>query len=125
MHRLDAQIHIANLRLRTYMSCNDSEKKNRQDAIINAWIDYPAKEARHNDDVDDVDKAVNYRTIFKKIIEHVENNRFLLLEKLTSDVLSLCSQPAHVKKAKVAISKPHALCFVDSVSLTLSTQRDL
>lgn len=121
MKQPNAQIHIENLRLRTYIGFNDSEKKNKQDVVINAWIDYPAAEASESDNVD---KAVNYRTICKEIIEHVESNRFLLLEKLTSDVLTLCLKPDNVSAAKVTISKPHALRFADSVSLTLSAQRD-
>ncbi|MEL0637245.1 dihydroneopterin triphosphate 2'-epimerase [Marinomonas sp. TI.3.20] len=121
MQQLNAQIHIENLRLRTYIGFNDSEKENKQDVVINVWIDYPATEASQSDDIG---KAVNYRTICKEIIAHVENNRFLLLEKLTSDVLSLCLKPNNVKGAKVTICKPHALRFADSVSLTLSTQRD-
>ena len=121
MHQLTAQIHIENLRLRTYIGFNESEQNNKQDVIINAWIDYCANAASQSDDIN---HAVNYRTLCKDIIKHVENNRFLLLEKLTSEVLSLCVNAPHVNTAKVTISKPHALRFADSVSLTLSTQRD-
>ncbi|MGB7389786.1 dihydroneopterin triphosphate 2'-epimerase [Marinomonas sp.] len=121
MPQLNAQIHIETLRLRTYIGFNETEKQNKQDVVINAWIDYCAGEASQSDDID---KAVNYRTLCKKIIHHVENNRFLLLEKLTSEVLSLCANANNVTAAKVTISKPHALRFADSVSLTLSTQRD-
>ncbi|MFI8621054.1 dihydroneopterin triphosphate 2'-epimerase [Marinomonas sp. NPDC078689] len=121
MPQLNAQIHIENLRLRTYIGFNETEKQNKQDVVINAWVDYCAGEASQSDDID---KAVNYRTLCKKIIHHVENNRFLLLEKLTSEVLSLCANANNVTAAKVTISKPHALRFADSVSLTLSTQRD-
>ncbi|REG86506.1 dihydroneopterin triphosphate 2'-epimerase [Marinomonas pollencensis] len=121
MHQLNAQIHIENLRLRTYIGFNESEKNNKQDVVINAWIDYCASAASQSDDIN---QAVNYRTLCKDIIKHVESNRFLLLEKLTSEVLSLCTNAANVSAAKVTVSKPHALRFADSVSLTLSTQRD-
>lgn len=116
-----AQIHIENLRLRTYIGFNESEKQNKQDVVINAWIDYPANQACNTDDVNN---AVNYRTICKEMITHVENNRFMLLEKLTSDLLALCMKPKNVSSARVQVSKPHALRFADSVSLTLSAHQD-
>lgn len=122
MKQANAQIHIENLRLRTFIGFNESEKKNKQDVVINAWIDYPAVEASQSDDIN---KAVNYRTICKEVIDHVESNRFLLLEKLTSDVLALCMKPSNVCSVKVKIEKPHALRFADSVSLTLSATKDI
>ena len=121
MIKPEAQIHIKNLRLRTYIGFNESEKQNKQDVVINAWIHYPASQAY---DTDNVENAVNYRTICKEMIAHTENNRFLLLEKLTADLLELCMSSTHVTFAKVEVAKPHALRFADSVSLTLSATRD-
>jgi len=70
-----------------------------------------------------MDDALNYRTITKRIIAHVENNRFSLLEKLTSDVLAIASDHHWVTRAEVEIDKPHALRFADSVSLSLSCSK--
>lgn len=78
----DAVIRIKNLRLRTYIGFNEEEMKNTQDVVINVEIHYPASQASLSDNVAD---ALNYRTITKAIIAHVENNRFLLLERLTKD----------------------------------------
>ncbi|MEO9273324.1 dihydroneopterin triphosphate 2'-epimerase [Marinomonas sp. 5E14-1] len=117
----EAQIHIKNLRLRTYIGSNESEKNNKQDVVINAWIQYPAN---HTYNTDNIEHAVNYRTICKAIIAHTENNRFLLLEKLTAELLDLCMQQECVTFAKVEVEKPHALRFADSVSLTLSAIRE-
>ncbi len=121
MIKPNAQIHINNLRLRTYIGFNDSEKENKQDVVINVWMQYQATDAYHTDDVNN---AVNYRTVCKQIIAHTENNRFLLLEKLTADLLEICMQADHVTFAKVEVAKPHALRFADSVSLTLSASRE-
>ncbi|MBU2897427.1 dihydroneopterin triphosphate 2'-epimerase [Vibrio hepatarius] len=113
----NAIINITNLRLRTFIGFNDDEKQKQQDIIINVEIHYLADNKCLSDNVDN---ALNYKTICKDIIHHVENGRFLLLEKLTSDVLGLCVDNPVVSFAKVTIDKPHALRFADSVSLTLS-----
>ncbi len=116
----NAIIRIKNLRLRTYIGFKDEEMQNKQDVVINVHIEYKAAEAAVTDNVS---TALNYRTITKEIIQLVENNRFLLLEKLTSDVLQIASAHSSVIFAEVEIDKPHALRFADSVSLTLSTHK--
>ncbi|MCJ8270809.1 MAG: dihydroneopterin triphosphate 2'-epimerase [Psychrosphaera sp.] len=115
-----ATIRIKNLRLRTFIGINTDEIKNKQDIIVNVRIDYCANQATESDNMDD---ALNYRTITKKIIERVENNRFSLLEKLTHDILSIASEHNWVKSAEVEVDKPHALRFADSVSMSLSCNK--
>ena len=88
--------------------------------MINVRIQYQASDATHSDQMKD---ALNYRTITKRIIELVENNRFSLLEKLTSDVLQIAAEHEWVSFAEVEIDKPHALRFADSVSLCLSCNK--
>ena len=113
----NAIITITNLRLRTFIGFNEEEKNKQQDVVINAEIHYPANNLCLTDDVDN---ALNYKSICKNIIRHVEGGRFLLLEKLTSDVLGICIDHPLVRFAQVKIDKPHALRFADSVALTLS-----
>ncbi|MCK8043987.1 MULTISPECIES: dihydroneopterin triphosphate 2'-epimerase [Shewanella] len=115
-----AVIRIKNLRLRTYIGIKEDEIQNKQDVTINTVIHYCADKARNSDNMDD---ALNYRTITKKIIALVENNRFSLLENLTSQVLDIASEHTWVDFAKVEIDKPHALRFADSVSLELCYQK--
>ncbi|MDP4536394.1 dihydroneopterin triphosphate 2'-epimerase [Alkalimonas collagenimarina] len=115
-----AIIRIKNLRLRTYIGINDDEIKNKQDVVINAKIQYLAHDAA---DSDDMSKALNYRTITKRIIPFVEDNRFYLLEKLTADVLAIAAEHPSVLYAEVEIDKPHALRFADSVSMELSVSK--
>ena len=61
-----AKIHIQDLRLRTYIGINDDEKKNQQDVVINIRIHYHAEKAVS---FNDIDEALNYRTITKKVIQ--------------------------------------------------------
>ncbi|MCV6624099.1 MAG: dihydroneopterin triphosphate 2'-epimerase [Cellvibrionaceae bacterium] len=115
-----AKIHIRNLRLRTLIGFNPEEREKHQDVVINAEIHYQANPAIASDDVD---SALNYKTICKAIIQHVEQGQFLLLEKLVSDVLELCSEHPSIDYAEVCIDKPHALRFADSVALSLCYHR--
>lgn len=116
MYPSHAIINICNLRLRTFIGFNPEEKEKKQDVVINIEINYAITKAALNDTVE---QALNYKTIAKQVIEHVEQGRFLLLEKLVADVLEICSAHRDVRTARVTIDKPHALRFADSVSLTL------
>ncbi|QIX96964.1 dihydroneopterin triphosphate 2'-epimerase [Cedecea sp. FDAARGOS_727] len=118
--RPDAVIRIKNLRLRTFIGIKEEEIANRQDIVINVAIHYPADKARGSEDIND---ALNYRTVTKEIIQLVENNRFSLLEKLTQDVLNIACAHPWVTYAEVEIDKLHALRYADSVSMTLSWRR--
>ncbi|HHQ6573623.1 TPA: dihydroneopterin triphosphate 2'-epimerase [Serratia fonticola] len=117
----DAIIRIKNLRLRTFIGIKEEEINNRQDVLINVAIHYPADKARNSEDISD---ALNYRTITKAIIRHIEDNRFALLEKLTQDVLDIVKQHPWVTYAEVEIDKLLALRYTDSVSMTMSYRRE-
>lgn len=115
-----AVIQISNLRLRTYIGFNDEEKQKKQDVVINGTIRYDALLASHSDLKND---ALNYRTITKKIIEHVEENSFHLLEKLSHDLLLIALENPEVLEASFTVDKPNALRFADSVSVTQTATR--
>ncbi|WP_109266575.1 dihydroneopterin triphosphate 2'-epimerase [Klebsiella pneumoniae] len=117
MSQPDAIIRIKNLRLRTFIGIKEEEIANRQDVVVNVAIHYPADKARDSEDIND---ALNYRTITKRIISHLENGRFSLLEKLTQDVLNIACEHHWVTYAEVEIDKLHALRYADSVSMTMS-----
>ncbi len=115
-----ARIRIKNLRLRTYIGINEDEIRNKQDILINVTLFYPADDAVQ---INDINHALNYRTITKEIIQYVEENRFALLERLTQDVLDCVMRYEQVCYAEVEVDKPHALRFSESVSITLTAHR--
>ena len=116
-----ATITVTNLRLRTFIGFNPEEIAKKQDVVINLEIRYRLSGQVLEDEVGD---ALNYKTITKSVIEHVEQGRFLLLEKLVGDVLEICSDHPAITWSRVTIDKPHALRFADSVSLTLEYTAD-
>jgi D-erythro-7,8-dihydroneopterin triphosphate epimerase len=116
-----ARIRIKDLRLRTFIGIKEEEILNRQDVLINLSILYPAAQAV---ELNQIDQALNYRTITKAVIRHVEDNRFALLERLTQELLDLVMSHSEVRYAEVEVDKPHALRFAESVSITLSAARD-
>ncbi|PWC10196.1 dihydroneopterin triphosphate 2'-epimerase [Brenneria roseae subsp. americana] len=117
----DAIIRIKNLRLRTFIGIKEEEINNKQDVVINVVIHYPAERSRNSENIED---ALNYRTITKNIIRHVEENRFALLEKLTQEVLNIASDHDWITYAEVEVDKLFALRYADSVSMTMRYHKE-
>ncbi|MEW3555546.1 dihydroneopterin triphosphate 2'-epimerase [Pseudomonas aeruginosa] len=115
-----ARIRVKDLRLRTFIGIKEEEILNKQDVLINLTILYPAADAV---EVNDIEHELNYRTITKAIIRHVEENRFALLERMTQEILDLVMENPAVRYAEVEVDKPHALRFAESVSITLAGHR--
>jgi len=115
-----AKVQIKNLLLRAYIGIKEEEINNLQDVIINVRLTYDATEAINRNEIT---AALNYRTITKQIIGHVDSNRFALLERLTHEVLNIIMEHGAVQWAQVEIDKPHALRYAESVSVCLEAHR--
>ncbi|HZH71044.1 MAG TPA: FolB domain-containing protein [Mariniphaga sp.] len=117
-----ARIKVKNLLLRTYIGLKKEEQDNLQDVVINFEIDADVPDKAIHEDAPD--GIVNYRTVTKKIIALVQENRYNLLEVLTHKILDLIFEEDSVKWAKVEVDKPHALRFAESVSITMERNRN-
>ena len=79
------QISIKDLFLRAILGINEEERRNLQDVLINVTLQADTRVAGSSDDIND---AVNYRTLAKRIIHMVEGSRFYLVEKMAEETLS-------------------------------------
>jgi dihydroneopterin aldolase/D-erythro-7,8-dihydroneopterin triphosphate epimerase len=115
------QIHIRDLLVRGILGINDDERTNRQDILLNIILSVDTRPAARSDAIAD---AVNYRTLTKEIIDHVEASSCLLVERLANDVARLCLSDPRVEAVEVAIDKPGALRFARSVGVTVFRNRE-
>jgi FolB domain-containing protein len=115
------KILIKDLHLRTIIGINEEERRNRQDVLINVVLYVDTRAAGISDDIDD---AVNYRTITKQIIELVEGSRFYLVEKMCAEIADICLSNPRVARALVRVEKPGALRFAQSVGIEIERSRD-
>ncbi len=115
------RIEIKDLLLRCIIGINEDERTAKQDVLINIvmWADTRRAAAS-----DDIAETVNYRTVTKQIVEHVENSQYYLLETLTERVAQICLQDSHVRHVRVSIEKPGALRFARSVGVRIERGRN-
>jgi FolB domain-containing protein len=114
------QIHIRDLQLRTIIGINADERRDRQDVLVNLVLYVDTRPAGATDDIE---QAVNYRTLTKQIIQLVETSRFYLVEKLAAEIAAICLSDTRVECVRVTVEKPGALRFARSVGVTVERGR--
>ena len=115
------KILIKDLILRCIIGVKESERREKQDVVINLilWSDFTKAT-----ETDDIDETVDYKKINKSIIGLVENSKFFLVETLAERIAQLCLQNERVRKVKVSVEKPGALRFARSVGAEVFRKKD-
>jgi FolB domain-containing protein len=110
------RIFIRNLLVRGIVGVNPEERQSRQDVLVNLdlWVDTRA--AGLSDDIAD---AVNYRSVCKRVIDHIEGGSPMLVERLANDIASLVLAEFDVARVRVRVEKPGALRFAQSVGVEI------
>jgi FolB domain-containing protein len=114
------KIIIRDLLLRGIIGINPDERVNKQDILINVVIYADIRPAAASDHIDD---AVNYKSITKRIISHVEASSDQLVEKLVTDLARLILSEYPVERVQVRVEKPGALRFAESVGIEIDRTR--
>jgi dihydroneopterin aldolase/D-erythro-7,8-dihydroneopterin triphosphate epimerase len=114
------RIRISDLVVSGIIGINADERVNKQDIRVNAtlWVDTTV--AATSDDIED---AVNYRTITKTIIAHIEAGEPMLVERLVGEIADICLGVPRVQQAEVTVEKPGALRHARSVGITITRSR--
>ena len=110
------RIIIKDLLLRGIIGINDWEREKRQDILINITLSGDLRAAGESDKIED---TINYRTLTKKIIKHVEESARYTVEALAADIAKLCLSAEGVQRAQLRVEKPGALRFAKSVGVEI------
>jgi len=116
------QIRLSDLLVRGILGINPIEREKKQDILVNITLWANTKAAAESDNIN---HAINYRSVAKLVIEHIENNKPFLVEKLCADLAILCFRyDRRVKKTLVSVEKPGALRFAKSVGVSIERSRE-
>ena len=111
------KILVKDLLVRGIIGINPEERIKLQDILINMILYADTRAAA---EADDIDKAVNYKSITKRIIEHVETSSDYLVEKLVNDIARIVlTEFEGVERVQVRVEKPGALRFARSVGIEI------
>lgn len=110
------QIIIKDLLIRGIIGVNDWERENPQDILINISLFVNLKHAGLSDNIED---SVNYRTVSKNVIKHVEVIKRYTVEALAEDIAAICLSDSRIQRVIVRVEKPGAVRFARSVGVEI------
>lgn len=116
MDNLD-QILISDLSIQGIIGINPEERVNKQEIRVNAVLWADTRTAAETDDIQD---AVNYRTLTKRMIAHIEQGDPMLVERLVQELADICLKDQRVKRVDMTVEKPGALRHSRSVGIKIT-----
>ncbi|MGQ9849324.1 MAG: dihydroneopterin aldolase [Aggregatilineaceae bacterium] len=114
------KIIVQDLLLRGIIGFNDWEREKKQDILINLTLFTDTRRGGLTDDPADI---LNYRTITKAIIAHVEESSYQTVEALAAAIARLCVVDHGAERVIVRVEKPGALRFARSVGVEIERER--
>jgi FolB domain-containing protein len=110
------KVFIKDLLIRGVIGISEKERSQPQDIIVNAVIFTDVLKGGSSDNIND---CVNYRTVAKAILAHVEKTPRYTVEALATDIAGICLGFEGVQKIKVKVEKPGAVRFSKSVGVEI------
>lgn len=114
------RILIRDLMVRCIIGVDPEERREKQDVVINIALSADARKAAGSDDLQD---AVDYRSIKKEVYVLAEASQYNLVESLAERVAEICLAHDGVEQAVVTVEKPAALRFARSVAVEVTRSR--
>jgi len=115
------RIEIKDLLLRGIVGINEWEREKPQDILLNLTLFADLGAAGASDRIED---TINYRTLTKQVIDHVEGSARFTVEALAADVARICLADPRVRRVRVRVEKPGALRFARSVGVEIERTAD-
>ncbi len=109
-------VHLRGIEVRCIIGINDWEREQKQTVRMDIDLETDIAVAAASENIED---AVNYRTVSKLIQSEIAKSQHLLLEKLVEHVAKLCLKQDKVTAVKVTAWKVGALRGVKDVGITI------
>ena len=110
------KIFIEDLMVRGIIGISEKERSQPQDIVVSVILYADITSGSRSDNIDD---CVNYRTISKAIIAHIQEVSRYTVEALAGDIAKICLMTPKVEKVKVKVEKPGAVRFSKSVGVEI------
>jgi FolB domain-containing protein len=98
----------------------EEERREKHDIIINVALTLDLRKPGRTDNIED---AIDYSQMKKRIVEMVQASQYSLIEALAEHVAEICLEDPAVKQVQVRVEKPGALRFARSVAVEITRDR--
>ena len=109
-------VFIHDLQIETVIGIYDWERKIRQTISLDIEMATDISKAAKSDDIED---ALSYKTVAKRLIEFIEQSEFELVEALAERICGIVKEEFSVPWVKLTLHKPGAVRGSKSVGVII------
>lgn len=109
-------VYIRDLRIDTIIGIYDWERQVKQTVSLDVEM---ATDIRQAAATDDIQYALNYKAVSKRLISYVENRNALLVETLAEEITQIIRDEFNVPWLRLRVSKPGAVRGARDVGLVI------
>ena len=109
-------VFIHDLKIETVIGIYDWERKIRQTISLDLEMATDIRAAAKSDNIDD---ALSYKSVAKRLIDYVEQSEFELVEALAEQICSIVREEFGVPWVKLTLHKPGAVRGSRSVGVII------
>jgi dihydroneopterin aldolase len=109
-------IFLGGLEIETIIGIYDWERETKQTVVLDIEMAFDIQKAA---ETDDIQYALDYKTVSKRIISFVETSQFLLVEKLISEIAAIIQNEFNVSWVKITLNKKGAIRGASDVGIII------
>ncbi len=109
-------VFIEELSVITTIGVYDWEQTIRQKLVFDIEMGWDNRQAAESDDVTD---CLSYADVSDAVIQHVESNRFALVERVAEEVSEILLQRFNSPWVRIKVSKPGAVAHARRVGVII------
>jgi dihydroneopterin aldolase len=109
-------IFLGGLEIKTIIGIYDWERVTKQTVILDIEMAFDIQKAA---ETDDIQYALDYKTVSHRIVSFVEASQFFLVEKLISEIADLIRNEFNVSWVKITLNKKGAIRGASDVGIII------
>jgi len=110
------KIVVRDLVVSCIIGINDEERRYPQNVNVSLVIETDLRKPGRSDRIED---TLDYKALKNRLVEHIENSRFFLIERLAESIAEICLEQPLVFAVTVTVDKPGALTTARSVAVEI------
>ena len=114
------KIVIRDLRVKGVVGVEDHERRERQEIVVQMEVERDCSPAAASDDLED---ALDYRALVRRVGEYVESSSHYLVEALAESISRIALEEFGADAVRVRVEKPQALAWVGAVGVEIERRR--
>ena len=109
-------VFLGGLEIKTIIGIYDWERETKQTVVLDIEMAFDIQKAA---ETDDIQYALDYKIVSKRIISFVETSQFLLVERLISEIASIIRIEFNVPWVKITLNKKGAIRGASDVGIII------